>query len=115
MKRPEPAGLLIRSTSLSRLQVHVQRGMVRVMFAAALPESQAAGLYMIMAKGPGGDPYTGQLQPHDPTLTAHTYIRLLGRAHLLARATASLPWYSGLWGSANQASSELPPLAESAH
>jgi len=57
----------------------VQRGMVRVMFAAVLPEAQAAGLYMIMAKGPGGNPSTGQLQPHDPTLTAHTYIRLLGK------------------------------------
>ncbi|CAI7825232.1 unnamed protein product, partial [Closterium sp. NIES-53] len=48
------------------------------MFAVVLPEGQTPGLYVIMAKGQGGNGDTGALEPHSPFNTARTYLRLAG-------------------------------------
>ncbi|CAI7820157.1 unnamed protein product, partial [Closterium sp. NIES-54] len=58
--------------------VHIQGATVRVMFAVVLPEGQTPGLYVIMAKGQGGNGDTGALEPHSPFNTARTYLRLAG-------------------------------------
>ncbi|CAI5988679.1 unnamed protein product [Closterium sp. NIES-65] len=58
------------------VKVHIQGATVRVMFAVVLPEGQTPGLYIIMAKGQGGNGDTGALEPHSPFNTARTYLRL---------------------------------------
>ncbi|CAI7746988.1 unnamed protein product [Closterium sp. NIES-53] len=60
------------------IKVHIQGATVRVMFAVVLPEGQTPGLYVIMAKGQGGNGDTGALEPHSPFNTARTYLRLAG-------------------------------------
>ncbi|CAI5518476.1 unnamed protein product [Closterium sp. Naga37s-1] len=52
------------------------------MFAVVLPEGQTPGLYVIMAKGQGGNGDTGALEPHSPFNTARTYLRLAGRVSM---------------------------------
>ena len=65
-----------RPLSLSP-QVHREGNRQRLFFAVVLPPTTGAGLYCVMAKGPGGDD-AGNLERHDPKLTARTYIRLEG-------------------------------------
>ncbi|GJP54403.1 hypothetical protein CLOM_g13494 [Closterium sp. NIES-68] len=73
--KPDTGELSVVANSI---KVHIQGPTVRVMFAVALPEEQTPGLYIIMAKGEGGDPATGALEPHSPFNTARTYLRLAG-------------------------------------